>query len=109
MHPTPNRALFSSYGKKRPEDTSDEIYQHEKAQQIEFAKMMHVYQQKQGEDDDWNNIPMAAQQPSPASPTHHLAKVPSFGVKQLDYVDYVLLTNKEQKRLFKESQRFTKS
>jgi hypothetical protein len=25
-------------------------------------------------------------------PQHHLAKVPSFGVKQLDFVDHVALT-----------------
>ena len=43
--------------------------------------MIHAYQQ---ENDDRDDIPMAAQQPSPASPTHHLAKVPTFGVKQLD-------------------------
>ena len=67
--------------------------------------MIHAYQQ---ENDDWDDIPMAAQQPSPASPTHHLAKVPTFGVKQLDYINHVLITNKEQKRLIKESQRFTK-
>ena len=58
-----------------------EIYQHKKAQQLELAKMIHAYQQ---ENDDWDDIPMAAQQPSPASPTHHLAEVPTFGVKQLD-------------------------
>ena len=51
---------------------------------------------------------MAAQQPSPASPTHNLAKVPSFGVKQLGYVNHVALSNKEQKQLIKESQKFTK-
>jgi len=84
-----------------------EIYQHEKAQQIELAKMIHEYQKEPDDDDDWNDIPMAAQRPYPSSPTHHLAKVPSFGVKQLDFVDYVELTNKEQKRLIKESQRFT--
>jgi hypothetical protein len=67
--------------------------------------MIHAYQQ---EDDDWDDIPMAAQQPSPTSPTHHFAKTPSFSVKQLDYVDQVSLTNKEQKQLIKESQRFTK-
>jgi hypothetical protein len=50
---------------------------------------------------------MAAQQPNPPSPTHHLAKVPSFGVKQLDFVDHVALTNKEQKQLIKESQKHT--
>ena len=78
-----------------------DIYQHEKAQQLELAKMIHAYQQ---EDDDLDDFPMAAQQPSPAFPTHHLAKVPSFGVKQLDYLDHVSRTNKEQKLLIKESQ-----
>jgi hypothetical protein len=75
-----------------------EIYRHEKAQQIEFATMMHEYQKEQDDNsDDWNDIPMAAQQPNPPSPTHHLAKVPSFGVKQLDFVDHIALTNIEQK------------
>jgi hypothetical protein len=82
-----------------------EIYQHEKTQQLELAKMIHAYQQ---ENDDRDDIPMAAQQPSPASPTNHLAKVPTFGVKQLDYINHLLITNKEQKQLIKESQRFTK-
>jgi hypothetical protein len=50
---------------------------------------------------------MAAQQP-PASPTHSLARVPSLGVKQLYYVHHDSLTNKEQRRLIKEPQRFTK-
>jgi hypothetical protein len=66
--------------------------------------MIHAYQQE--EDDDWSDIPIGAQQP-PASPTHRLTRVPSFGVKQLDYVHHDSLTNKEQKRLIKESQRFT--
>jgi hypothetical protein len=78
-----------------------EIYQHEKSQQIELAKMIHAYQKEQDDDNDWNDILMAAQQPNPPSPTHHLAKVPSLGVKQLDFVDHVALTNKEQKRLIK--------
>jgi len=70
--------------------------------------MMHEYQKDQDDNsDDWNDIPMAAQQPNPHSPTHHLAKVPSFGVKQLDFVDHVVLTNKEQKRLIKESHKYT--
>ena len=81
-----------------------DIYQHERTQQLELAKMIHAYQQEV--DDDWSDIPMAAQQP-PASSTHCLTKVPSFGVKQLDYVHHDSLTNKEQKRLIKESQRFT--
>ncbi len=46
-----------------------------------------------------------AQQPNSPSPTHHLAKVPSFGVKQLDFVDHLPLTSKEQKRLIKECQK----
>ncbi len=50
---------------------------------------------------------MAAQQPNSSSPTHHLAKVPSFGVKQLDFVDHLPLTNKEQKQLIKECQKYT--
>ncbi len=73
-----------------------EIYQHEKAQQIKLAKMIHTYQTEQ-DNYDWNDIPMAAQQPNTSSPTHHLDKVPSFSVKQLDFVDHVPLTNKEQK------------
>jgi len=85
-----------------------EIYQHEKAEQLELAKMIPANQQEQEEDDNWNDIPMAAQQPSPASPTDHFAKVPCSGVKQLNYVNHFALTNKEQKRLIKESQRFTK-
>ena len=64
--------------------------------------MIHVYQQ---EDDDWDDILMAAQQPSPTSPTHHFAKATSFGVKQLDYIDHISLTNKEQKQLIKDSQK----
>ena len=50
---------------------------------------------------------MAAQQPYPTSPTHRLAKIPSFGVKQLDFVDHVALTNKELQQLIKQSQGFT--
>jgi hypothetical protein len=69
--------------------------------------MIHAYEKEQDDDDDWNDIPMAAQQPYPSSPTHHFAKVPSFGVKQLDFVDHVALTNKEQKRLIKEPQKYT--
>ncbi len=70
--------------------------------------MMHEYQKEQDDDsDDWNDIPMAAQRPNSSSPSHHLAEVPSFGVKQLDFVDHVVLTNKEQKRLIKESQKYT--
>ena len=58
--------------------------------------MIHAYQKEQDDDNDWNDIPMAAQQPPPASPAHSFAKVPSFGVKQLGYVNHVALTNKEQ-------------
>jgi hypothetical protein len=58
-----------------------EIYQYKKVQQIKIAKMIHAYQKEQDDDDNWNDIPMVAQQPHPSSPTHHLAKVPSFGVK----------------------------
>ncbi len=58
-----------------------EIYQHEKVQKIKLAKMIHTYQTKQDDNYDWNDTPMAAQKPKSSSPTHHLAKVPSFGVK----------------------------
>jgi len=83
------------------------IYQIEKSQQIEIAKMIHAYHKEQEDSDDWDDIPMAAQQPNPPSPTHHFAKVPSFGVKQLDFVDHLPLTSKEQKRLIKECQKYT--
>ncbi len=53
----------------------------QKVQQIELSKMIHTYQTKQDDDYNWNDTPMAAQQPNSSSPTHHLAKVPSFGVK----------------------------
>ncbi len=85
-----------------------EIYPHEKAEQIKLAKMIHTYKKEQDDNDyDWNDILMAAQQPHSSSPTHHLAKVSSFGVKQLDFVNHVVLTNKEQKQLIKESQKYT--
>ena len=84
-----------------------EIYQHERSQQIELAKMIHAYQKEQDDDNNWNDIPMETQQPNSPSPTHHLAKVPIFGVKALDFVDHVALTNKEQKQLIKESQTHT--
>jgi len=38
--------------------------------------MIQAYQQEE-DADDWNDIPIAAQQP-PVSPTHPLARVPSF-------------------------------
>ena len=83
------------------------IYQHEKAQQIELAKKIHVYPKEQDDDNDQNDIPMAAQQPYPSTPTHRLAKIISFGVKQLDFVNHVALTNKELQQLIKQSQGFT--
>jgi hypothetical protein len=66
--------------------------------------MIHAYQKEQDDDNDWNDIPMAAQQPYPSSPPHHLAKIPSFGVK---HFNFVALTNKEQKRLITKTQGFT--
>jgi hypothetical protein len=52
------------------------ICQHVRNQHIELARMIHAYQQEE-DADDWNDIPIAAQQP-PVSPTHPLARVPSF-------------------------------
>ncbi len=48
----------------------------------------------------------AAQQPYPSSPTHRLAKVYSFGTKQLDFLNQVALTKHEQQRLITQYQEF---
>ncbi len=69
--------------------------------------MIHTYQKVQDDDNDWKDIPMAAKQPYPSSPPHHLAKIPCFGVKHFNFVVYVALTNKEQTRLITKTQSFT--
>jgi hypothetical protein len=51
-----------------------EIYQHERSQEPEFAKNIHQYEQ---EEEDWDDIPMASQQPL-VTPTHRLARVFRF-------------------------------
>jgi hypothetical protein len=73
-----------------------EMYQLERANQIELAEMINTYQIEQ-DSEDWNDIPTAHQQPTSSSPEHQSAKVLSFGAKQINFVDRIELTNTEQK------------